>query len=152
MTSKCLIDDGNEVKFGTYDLNSNSLFEVRGKGNFIELCEGVKGRLIIKIAGKGPTSLSIGANVNIFGILQIVVRRGGANIRIGSDCTFQGLVRMFIHEPSSILVGQDAMFSGDIFLTTSDMHPIFDNEGERINVPLPISLGDHVWVGSGARI
>jgi acetyltransferase-like isoleucine patch superfamily enzyme len=146
------VDDHNELRFGACDLDQNSLFEVKGEKNHIEVCDGVRGRLVAKIAGSEPTNLIIKHNVRILGTLEIVVRRGGANIFIGSDCTFQGACRMYVYEPSSILIGRDAMFSGDILLTTSDMHPIFDNAGARINSALPISLGDHVWVGSGARI
>jgi acetyltransferase-like isoleucine patch superfamily enzyme len=51
------------------------------------------------------------------------------------------------------------MFSTDIHMDVSDMHPIYDRAtGERINPARAIHIGDHVWLGTrvlvnkGARI
>ena len=50
------------------------------------------------------------------------------------------------------------MFSTEIMMSVSDMHPIFDADGRRINPDGDIVIGDHVWIGfrcvvlKGARI
>ena len=44
------------------------------------------------------------------------------------------------------------MFSHDVFLRTSDSHPIYDLNGTRINNAKNILLGNHVWIGMQSLI
>ena len=65
-----------------------------------------------------------------------------------------------MQEPyTEIRIGNDCMFSEQIFITISDMHTIFDNDTkEVINKPQNIYIGNHVWLGlrtsvlKGARL
>ena len=54
-----------------------------------------------------------------------------------------------MQEPyTEIRIGNDCMFSEQIFITISDMHTIFDNDTkEVINKPQNIYIGNHVWLG-----
>lgn len=53
----------------------------------------------------------------------------------------------------SINIGNDCMFSANIYIRSSDGHTIYDNTtGEVLNHPKCINIGNHVWLGNGARI
>jgi acetyltransferase-like isoleucine patch superfamily enzyme len=70
------------------------------------------------------------------------------SIWIGENTTFTQ-VGISLHEPGQVVVGRDCMFSIDIHMDPSDMHPIYDRAtGERLNPPQDIHIGDHVWLGA----
>ena len=93
----------------------------------------------------------------IGGVVRLVRGAGGV-IRIGPGTTFNQ-VGLSMHEAGRIDIGADCMFSTDIHMDPSDMHPIYDRAtAERLNPPQDIEIGDHVWLGTrvivlkGARI
>ena len=53
---------------------------------------------------------------------------------------------------SSIIVGEDCLFSANIRFWTTDFHTIFDAKGTRINVNKDIFIDDHVWIGTNVFI
>jgi len=53
---------------------------------------------------------------------------------------------------TSIIVGEDCMFSNTIIIRTSDSHPIYNTEGERINKAKDIIIGNHVWIAPSSTI
>jgi len=148
---KTIIDNKNIFKIGKSPLKANSSIEVHGFNNTVEIGDNVKGTILINIIGNDSKVL-IEDDVNIMGSLNIVARRGKSTVVIGKGSSFMGLVRLFNHEPSSIKIGADCMFAGDILMTTSDMHPIYDADNIRINPPSPIAIGEHVWVGVGVKL
>jgi hypothetical protein len=81
------------------------------------------------------------------------IRGDRGEIKVGSRTTMEG-GHLLVHEnDQAIICGRDCMFSREIFVRTSDSHPILDLEtGERVNPPRAVVLGDHVWVGAGAQI
>ena len=86
--------------------------------------------------------------------IQAHIRVGeNSSIKIGSDftCTGKGMISGV--ENSSIIIGDDCMFSSGNEVKTDDSHPIFSVvTGERINMPKSIYIGNHVWVGRRAAI
>ena len=96
-------------------------------------------------------TIEIGAGCKLGGVIRIVGGRGGL-VRIGEKTTFT-TVGISQHEGGEVIIGRDCMFSTDIHMDTSDMHPIYDRAtGERINPPRNIQIGDHVWVGTRVLI
>ncbi|MDD5277164.1 MAG: acyltransferase [Methylovulum sp.] len=148
---KVLVDGQSVFKMGCSVLHPNSIIEVRGANNTVEIGDNVKGRVSINIQG-GGSEVIIKDNVNIMGLLNVVIRRGFSSVVIGAESTFQGSVRLFNHEPNSIEIGPDCMFAGDILAMTSDMHAIFDADNIRINPSAPIIIGNHVWIGAAVRL
>lgn len=151
-TTNIRIDSKSVFTIGQSTLNETSVIDVSGADNTVTIGNNVKGKVLIKVAGTGSQVL-IDDDVNIMGVLNIIIMRGHSTVRIKKASSFMGLVRLFNHEPSSIEIGEDCMFAGEILVTTSDMHPVFDADTDaRINPALPIVIGDHVWVGMGVSI
>ena len=44
------------------------------------------------------------------------------------------------------------MFSTDVVIRTGDSYSIIDDTGKRINPALPVTIGNHVWVGNKVTI
>lgn len=60
---------------------------------------------------------------------------------------------IFLHETSSIVIGSDCMFSMQTFLSTSDIHAIYDKKsGLIVNKGADIVVGNHVWLGLRAMV
>lgn len=68
-------------------------------------------------------------------------------IIIGDGVTMESNIQLAACESTSITIGDDCMFSHDIFVRTTDSHPIYDLDGKRINLAKSVVIGNHVWVG-----
>jgi acetyltransferase-like isoleucine patch superfamily enzyme len=76
-----------------------------------------------------------------------------AEVAIGGASAFNGLVRLLLHEPGRISIGEFCLFGGDVDVTISDMHSIVDAaSGKRLNPAGNVTLGNHVWVGQRSTI
>ncbi|PZR83615.1 MAG: transferase [Hyphomicrobiales bacterium] len=76
-----------------------------------------------------------------------------ASVVVGAGTNFTWHTRLFLHEPSRIIIGRWCLIASDTLFTTSDMHSILNRAtGERINPAADIVLGDHVWVALQATI
>lgn len=53
---------------------------------------------------------------------------------------------------TKISIGNEALFSNNIEIHTTDYHKIYDQYGNYINTPKDIVIGEHVWVGLGVKI
>jgi acetyltransferase-like isoleucine patch superfamily enzyme len=122
---------------------------VYGLRNTIRIGRNVRLAASVVIRGDG-TLLEIGDDCDIDGHIHVV--RGGGRIRIGPRTTMTG-VAISLHEPGDITIGADCMFSNDIHMDVSDVHPIYDRRtGARLNPPKPIVIGDRVWLGTRALV
>jgi acetyltransferase-like isoleucine patch superfamily enzyme len=142
----------------TLELGSEPLGRVviDGPRNVLRIGRGVVLNASMWLQGSG-TVVEIEDGCHLNGMIRIVRGEGG-RLRIGRGTTFNA-VGISMHEAGEIDIGEDCMFSTDIHLDVSDMHPIYDRAtGARTNPARPIHVGDHVWVGTrvfigkGARI
>lgn len=53
---------------------------------------------------------------------------------------------------SELIVGDDGMISAHVQIRTGDSHSIIDNNGNRINYARSVIIGDHCWIGEGAKV
>lgn len=72
----------------------------------------------------------------------------GATLRIAGSVFFSGGTVLC---SDLIEIGEATGIAWDANITDSDMHPVVI-EGEPLPKTQPIRIGDHVWIGSGARI
>lgn len=75
-------------------------------------------------------------------------------IVIGKNSSFTQICHINAQEDgSSIVIGENCMFSNHIIVRTSDSHPIIDiTTGERINKAEDIKIGNHVWIAPNTKI
>jgi acetyltransferase-like isoleucine patch superfamily enzyme len=104
-----------------------------------------------------PSSLVLGdrSSIDIQGDFFVgddvqIVATGGAKIYIGGRCTESASgvsAKSLIQAKASIVIGCDAIIAQDTYITDSDWHPV-----EGVDLQGDVTLGDHVWVATGARI
>ena len=72
-------------------------------------------------------------------------------ILIGKDF-FVGSLFLHIEEDnSSVIIGDDCLFSSDLFFRHGDGHCLIDKKGNLLNKATQMIIGDHVWVGAWCR-
>ncbi len=147
--------------------------EDRGQNNSLDIPEELRQQLNGRVEFRGSDShvglqgpatslnLQIGIGVRcrveigphcVLGQLVIHCEHD-ARAQIGAAVGFNGTVRLLLHEPGAITVGDFCLFAGDVDVTLSDMHGIFDEiTGRRLNPAQDVALCDHVWVGARAMI
>ena len=84
--------------------------------------------------------------------LNICIEEDDNEIIIKKDTMICGKTDMFCLEKTKIIVGESCMFSTNVYLTTSDRHSILNEQGNRINRPADIIVGDHVWLGYASTL
>ena len=86
----------------------------------------IKGKTFI---GRG-TKISVGKN---------------ATLTLGENFTTTGNSEIVCKK--EIGFGNDCLLSWDILIMDTDFHNILDENGQIINEPKPIVIGNHVWIG-----
>ena len=72
---------------------------------------------------------------------------GNNLIEIGNHSSMEGQSQLAACEGTSIIIGDDCMFSNQVNFSTTDSHAIEDLTGVRINPAKDIQIGNHVWIG-----
>jgi len=142
-SNKCFLNhikivDSNIVINGT-----NNLLSISNTKNGIFNCN-------IEISGKG-NSIKILDESSIFNT-NLTVRGENCEVVIGKRITINSSTIVCIGLCNSIKIGNDCLFSWNIDIWNSDSHPIFDSDGKVLNPSKPIYIGNHVWLGKGAKI
>lgn len=60
---------------------------------------------------------------------------------------FAGRIHIACTENTSIIIGDDCLFSSEIVIRSGDSHSILDKSGKRINHAKNVLISDRVWVG-----
>jgi len=128
---------------------------IEGDDNVVNF--GAETRLGLNMTIRGSrNTIEIGEACHLHGFINVLC--SDARLAIGSGTTMvQGSIQL--HEPGEILFGKDCMISSQVYVSLSDIHPIYDrSSGHRINPAASVVVGDHVWAGlrcmimKGARI
>lgn len=144
---------GNSLRFTPEKVTFRGAqaFEFIGNNNSIFIGDGAKiNNFKIKITGDNcqirvGRACDVSLNVHLDGI--------GCSIEVGDKTTMSRVLMVCQEDGSKIVVGEDCMFSNDIFIRTSDSHSILDmHTKKRLNFPGDVIIGDHVWVGQSVKI
>jgi len=134
--------ENNEGLIGIVNINSSN--------NILKIGVGCRSHNMQITLGEN-CNISIGDHCNL-GCLQIFALKN-ADITIGSYSSFTWTAQINCHEPSSIIIGNKFMCAGEVLITSSDMHGIFDLEsGKRTNPAKDIIISGSVWLGAGVTI
>ncbi|WP_145926166.1 hypothetical protein [Shinella sp. HZN7] len=147
-----------------------SKLAVQGKDNVITVGAGSRIRGAIRIKGNGHRII-IGDNVTMN--VRIIVEGASNTISIGNRVTLGGHilikgeeqrveigagtkardVRLLCQEGGFVKIGRDCLFSRQVEIRTTDSHALVSREtGKRINLPGPVEIGAHVWMGLGVLV
>lgn len=135
------------------------------KGTCIASCvqmQGVGNMVIVMPLGGVKNSLLhiVGNNNKIFiheGVLvsgaELWIEDNNCLIEIGKN-TFVGHHSHLActENGSELTIGDDCMLSAYVQVRTGDSHSILDMEGNRINRAQSVHIGDHCWIGEGAKV
>jgi acetyltransferase-like isoleucine patch superfamily enzyme len=141
---------GTANKFKVTGACEKSIFSITGSNNTIEGVKVVITNSSIVISGNN-NSISFGEGV-ILRKGELIIRGNNCCIIIHENSTF-GEVRIInVGTNNPIVIGRNCLFGDNIEIWASDTHSIYDEEGNFINPEKPITIGNHVWVGSYVKI
>jgi acetyltransferase-like isoleucine patch superfamily enzyme len=122
---------------------------IEGENNTLIIRRGAQLRLNMTLRGAGSRA-EIGADCKLHGFADLLTSHGRLSLGEGTTMV-QGSIQL--HEPGAITFGRDCMISSQVYVSLSDIHPIYDRKtGARLNPPASVTVGDHVWVGLRAMI
>lgn len=142
---------GNRIEYRGAPISGPQV-HFRGKNNKLSLDSSVRltADTVFRFDCNNAT-IRIGRGLHGFaGFLRV---GEDSSILIGDHVTTTSRVIIGSVEGSTVLIGDDCMISGDVQIRSDDEHPIFDVEsGARINLSKSVHIGNHVWLGWGARV
>lgn len=120
---------------------------IRGKNN---RCPHVPEGLRVEITGNDNT-VEIDPSVKIYKgsitIGDLYSPASGCTVRIGKNCTSNGVNMALMEDASRIIIGDDCMFSWGINFYVSDFHALYPSGSkEIINKGRELMIGNHVWI------
>lgn len=117
---------------------------LEGEDNTVEISAGARLGVNLVVQGSG-NRVVIGRDCQLRGLMNLLGSQ--SHLTIGAGTTMvQGSLQL--HEPGEIRIGADCMISSQVYVSLSDIHPIYDRaNGRRINQAASVIIGDHVWLG-----
>lgn len=142
-----LLDNGNLI-IGNFEMY-NSQFDFRGKNNIL-FCDGTIFQDSYLRFGGDNSVVFFEKSKHI---LKVETKTGfDSTIYFGKDNYINTKIFLYAVERKNIIVGNDCLFSFNVYLYTSDPHLLYDFYGRRINQSKNILVGDHVWIGQNSLI
>ena len=135
---------GQKVRLGNARL-LNTRIEIEGDRTWLEIGHGARlSDCHIVLRGQA-TQLVVGGETRLRHA-WIVVEDGGSRITVGPQTTMTRAV-LQSKEGGHIGIGRDCMVGHYAEIANSDSHSLIDAaDGQRLNPPANVVLGDHVWV------
>ena len=125
---------------------------ISGGGN--RICIGRKSILKkCKIHIHGNNNLiEVGNHCMLHGV-EFWIDGNNHKIVIGDYCTISHNTQLCAQEHDTLItIGDDCMISNNVMIRTSDSHPIFNKQCERINITGNVIIGKHVWIAANATL
>lgn len=144
-------------KFNKSKLN----LHIKGKNNTIIIKRDCQIQGCLSIRGfMDDTTIEIGEN---FRCQNVVFQLGqdhpcfgkikDVKICIGDNSSWESGALITFNSHTSVIVGRDCMFAGNVMLYNTDAHPVFNYEtGTLINKVGSIHIGNHVWLGANSTV
>jgi acetyltransferase-like isoleucine patch superfamily enzyme len=127
---------------------NKKIIDVKGRNNEIKIADGaIFHDLSLVVRGNG-NKLYLGK-----GIYTMTIELIGDNnsIIIGDGCTIFNSF-MSAQDSKRIIIGEGCLFANPTYIRTTDHHPIFNAEGQRINLSEDVIIGDRVWLATQINI
>ena len=146
------IKGGNNIVDTKNGITVGTRIQITGTGNTVVIEKGaLLQNSLVKIQGNNnvvilhPWALVSGA--------ELWVENDGCRMEIGAN-TFVGHHSHLActENGRQLLIGQDGMISSYVQIRTGDSHSIFDADKKRINQARDVIIGNHVWIGEGAKV
>ena len=118
------------IKFGAHGLGTQDLFYSR---TMIQLY----GTVVVK----GKACIGRGSKISV---------GREARLTLGENFMITGDSQIICHK--EITFGNDCLLSWDILMMDTDFHHVLDTSGYKTNIPKPINVGNHVWIGENAIV
>lgn len=84
---------------------------------------------------------------------MLYIEDDNGKIEIGKHLSVVGECHIDIIEGRSVRIGDDCLFSSEIYFRVGDSHSIIDKSTNvRINPSQDIVVGSHVWIGHDVKI
>lgn len=142
-----LLDNGNLI-IGNFEM-CRSQFDFRGKNNIL-FCDGTIFQDSYLRFGGDNSVVFFEKNKYV---LKIEAKIGfDSTIYFGKDNFINKKIILRAAERKNIIIGNDCLFSFNVYLYTADPHLLYDFSGRRINQSKNILIGDHVWIGQNSLI
>jgi acetyltransferase-like isoleucine patch superfamily enzyme len=125
---------------------------VEGEHNTVWVAPGVRlwGTTIKIIGNNCKLLIHEGVRIREGGTLVVEDFGSGLSIGSGTSATNPTIVAS---EGGEIIVGKDCMLSSSATIRNSDGHAIFCRKTQkRLNPARDLQIGDHTWIGMGARV
>lgn len=118
---------------------------IRGTGNILVCEDGVTLSGIIDFKGNDSV---VYLSKNRYTYKLDLIMWGGSTCYIGKNNYFNRRLAAVISERRSFIVGDDCLFSREVWVRTADPHLMYDIEtSRRLNPSKDVLVGDHVWIG-----
>lgn len=142
----------NVITYNASTRFGRSEFDIDGQGNHIALghesrLEGV--RFIIR-GNNHVIKIDDGCWIHKGSTLWFEDDNG--LLEIGAGTTMQQVQISVVEHGSRVRIGPSCLFAQGIDIRTSDSHSIIDLQGNRLNPPRDVLIGEHTWVGAHVSI
>lgn len=130
-------------------MNIKRNITIKGRNNQIDI--GMQTKLQdtkIKIYGN-YNHLSIARGCILLCNFELI---GDGNVISIGQATASGMGTLMAHGGKTIRIGDDCLFSMQCSIRTTDSHPIFDEQGQRVNPDESVIIGDRVWLGMNVHV
>ena len=145
-TNNCIVlEKDNKIK--TIKHVRGLKIKFYGSNNIIKFVDKIPSFKNVKIDCGDNTTICINATKHKIKNLYINARSENTDISIDKDFSIESGTFDTHGEPNTkISIGKDCQFGCNIELDTADGHTIYSTNGEIINTPKDITIGDHVWL------
>ena len=142
---------GNENKRIWGGIRINTRVHVRGDRNRLLIEKGcIVEDTLIHIVGNDNTVV-LHNNAYVSGA-ELWLEDNGCSLEIGENTYVGHHSHLACTEGSQMIIGKNCMISSYVQIRTGDSHSIYDKQGVRINYGEDVIIGDHCWIGQGAKI